>query len=65
MIICDIELQLLTYMCRGIQHNVLHFPVLQFKDVETGEELPDQLDNVKFSSMSWTHDHKGIFYNVI
>ena len=37
---------------------------LQFKDAPSGDDLPDVLSRVKFSSMAWTHDHKGIFYNV-
>lgn len=27
------------------------------------KDLPDTLKQVKFTSMDWTHDHKGIFYN--
>ena len=36
----------------------------QIREVATGEDLSDTLEFVKFSSMAWTHDHKGLFYNV-
>ena len=32
--------------------------------VENQEKLEDVLENVKFSCITWTHDHKGVFYNV-
>jgi prolyl oligopeptidase len=32
-------------------------------NVESGEQLPDVLYHAKFSSMAWTHDNKGLFYN--
>ena len=34
-----------------------------FRDVATGKDLPDVLDNIKFSGASWTKDDKGIFYS--
>ena len=34
-----------------------------FRDVETGKDLPDVLENIKFSGASWTKDGKGVFYS--
>ncbi|RMZ95819.1 prolyl endopeptidase [Brachionus plicatilis] len=36
---------------------------IKFKSVSTGEDLPDVLENIKFSCLCWTHDNNGIFYN--
>jgi prolyl oligopeptidase len=33
------------------------------RDVETGEDLPDQIKWCKFSGASWTHDGEGFFYS--
>lgn len=33
------------------------------RDVETGNDLSDHLQWVKFSGASWTHDGKGFFYS--
>ncbi|XP_066930908.1 prolyl endopeptidase-like [Clytia hemisphaerica] len=36
---------------------------IKFMKVGDQQELPDVLENVKFSCITWTHDHKGVFYN--
>ncbi len=36
---------------------------IRFKDVSTGEVLPDELHWVKFSGIAWSGDEKGIFYS--
>jgi len=33
------------------------------RDIETGEDLPDQVRWVKFSGASWTPDNQGFFYS--
>lgn len=33
------------------------------RDVETGQDLPDHIQWIKFSEASWTRDNKGFFYS--
>lgn len=35
---------------------------IKIRSVETHEDLPDLIEDVKYSSISWTHDNKGFFY---
>lgn len=42
----------------GSDWNTLHI-----KNVDTGVDYPEVLRDVKYPSISWTHDHKGFFYN--
>ena len=44
--------------------NIVRRNNLQFMKVDGIEALPDCLENAKFTSMAWTHDNKGLFYNV-
>uniref|UniRef100_A0A8D8QBX9 Prolyl endopeptidase n=2 Tax=Cacopsylla melanoneura TaxID=428564 RepID=A0A8D8QBX9_9HEMI len=36
---------------------------MHFKDVATEKEYPEVLERLKFVSIAWTHDHKGVFYS--
>nr|XP_026689406.1 prolyl endopeptidase [Ciona intestinalis] len=49
--------------CYGLSQSGSDWVTLKFKDVESGEDMEDVLNRVKFSCMSWTHDGKGLFYN--
>ncbi|KAK6630387.1 hypothetical protein RUM44_005054 [Polyplax serrata] len=37
---------------------------IHFMNVQTQEEYTEELGRVKFSTISWTHDNKGIFYGM-
>uniref|UniRef100_A0A1B6DCC9 Prolyl endopeptidase n=1 Tax=Clastoptera arizonana TaxID=38151 RepID=A0A1B6DCC9_9HEMI len=47
----------------GLSQSGSDWYTIHFKDVETGKNYPEKLEKVKVSSMTWTHDNKGLFYN--
>ncbi|KAL4218360.1 hypothetical protein ACF0H5_023097 [Mactra antiquata] len=51
------------YYAYGLSEKGSDWITIKFKKAPSGEDLPDVLKRVKFSSMAWTHDDKGLFYN--
>lgn len=41
------------------------FILLKIYSKIIGEDYPDVLKKVKYSSMSWMHNNKGFFYGVL
>ncbi len=52
--------KLLAY---GLSTSGSDWQTWKVRDVETGQDLPDQINWVKFSGASWSHDHTGFFYS--
>ncbi|MBD2409647.1 S9 family peptidase [Nostoc calcicola FACHB-389] len=52
--------KLLAY---GISTSGSDWQEWKVRDVETGEDLQDRLQWIKFSGTSWTHDSQGFFYS--
>eukprot|EP01112_Ceratiomyxa_fruticulosa_P018337 TRINITY_DN5841_c0_g1_i1.p1 TRINITY_DN5841_c0_g1~~TRINITY_DN5841_c0_g1_i1.p1 ORF type:complete len:753 (-),score=150.30 TRINITY_DN5841_c0_g1_i1:182-2440(-) len=50
------------YMAYGLSSSGSDWVEIRLKNVETGEDLPDLIKWVKFSSATWTVDGKGFFY---
>lgn len=52
------------YMAYGLSQSGSDWVKIRVKDTETGKDLDDIIEKVKFSSASWTKDNKGFFYGV-
>lgn len=51
------------YMAYGIADGGSDWNVWRIRDVETGEDLPEQLDWIKFSRPAWLPDGSGFLYS--
>ncbi len=47
----------------GISKSGSDWREYRFRNIETGKDLPDVLEDIKFSGVSWTKDGKGVFYS--
>lgn len=47
----------------GISKSGSDWQEYRIRDVATGQDLPDHLEWIKFSGLSWTKDNKGFFYS--
>lgn len=52
--------RLLAY---GLSSSGSDWQTWKVREVDTGKDLADEVDWVKFSGASWTHDNKGFFYS--
>lgn len=51
------------YLAYALSKGGSDWQTLHVRDVKTGKELPDTVQWVKFSGISWTHDGEGFFYS--
>jgi prolyl oligopeptidase len=51
-----------SLMAYGLSQSGSDWSSIKVKKVESGEDYPETLEKIKFSSVAWTHDNKGFFY---
>ncbi len=50
-------------MAYGLSTSGSDWQEWKVRDIQTQQDLEDHLKWIKFSGVSWTHDHKGFFYS--
>ncbi|XP_054722190.1 prolyl endopeptidase-like [Uloborus diversus] len=51
------------YLAYGMSQSGSDWNKIKVKCVKTKADLPDIIENVRYSGISWTHDNKGFFYS--
>ena len=54
------DARLLAY---GLSEGGADWNTIRVRDVETGKDLPDEVQWMRFSNISWTNDNKGFYYS--
>lgn len=51
------------YMAFALSETGSDWNKIKIRSVATHEDLPDLIEDIKYSSIAWTHDNKGFFYS--
>ncbi|MEM9003800.1 MAG: prolyl oligopeptidase family serine peptidase [Cyanobacteria bacterium P01_F01_bin.86] len=52
-----------AYLAYGLSSSGSDWMEWKVRRIDTGEDLDDHLQWIKFSGAAWTHDHQGFFYS--
>jgi len=51
------------YMAYGLSTAGSDWQEWRVREIDSGRELPDHLEWIKFSGAAWSHDHRGFYYS--